>query len=147
MRILSVMAALMLAAGVAHALAAPRDAVMGTWLTEDGTSKIRFENCGGQMCGRIVWLKYPNDLETGKPPVDKNNPDPALRKRPLLGLVIFSDFKPESETEWHAVAYNAQDSNTYDVTLRMKPDGTLELEGCGLMGLICLGQTWTRAEN
>lgn len=146
MRSLSVLATLMLTTGAAHALAAPRDAVMGTWLTEDGTSKIRFEPCGAQPCGKIVWMKYPVDQTTGKPPVDRNNPDPKLRNRPLMGLVIFSNLKPSSPTEWSATAYNAQDANTYDVTLRMKPDGNLELEGC-LFGIICMGQTWTRAEN
>lgn len=119
----------------------------GTWLTEDGKSKIRFETCGAETCGRIVWLKYPTDPKTGKPPTDKNNPNPGMRSRPIMGLVIFSGIKPDPEGGWHAVAYNAEDSNNYEVTLRAKADGTLELEGCGLMGLICQSQTWTRAEN
>lgn len=115
-------------------------------MTEDGRSKIRFEACDGTVCGRIVWLKYTSDPNTGNAPTDKNNPDPALRQRPILGMVVFSDIKPDGEGGYSAQAYNAEDANVYDVTLRPKAAGTLELEGCGLGGLICQTQTWQRAE-
>lgn len=131
---------------VAQAATPPPTGLGGTWLTEDGKSKIKFEPCGTETCGRIVWLKFPTDPNTGKPPTDRNNPDPGLRKRPIMGLVIFSAIKPDPEGGWHAVAYNAEDANNYEVTLKPKSNGTLELEGCGLMGLVCQSQTWTRAE-
>lgn len=126
--------------------ATPPNGLAGTWMTEDGRSKIRFELCGSDTCGRIVWLKFTTDPNTGKPPTDKNNPNPALRSRPIIGMVVFSAIKPDGEGGFNAQAYNAEDSNTYDVTLRPKDPATLELEGCGLGGLICQTQTWKRAE-
>jgi hypothetical protein len=39
------------------------------------------------VCGRIVWLLRPR-TPAGQPDVDRLNPDPALRKRPLCGLTI-----------------------------------------------------------
>ena len=33
---------------------------VGTWLTEGGKSRVRVVNCGGNLCGTIVWLKEPN---------------------------------------------------------------------------------------
>src|SRR2546425_398156 len=61
---------------------------LGTWLTENGRSRIKIENCGGALCGNIVWLKEPNDPETGKPKLDKNNADAAKRSRALIGVQI-----------------------------------------------------------
>ena len=49
--------------------------LLGTWLTQDGSSKIRFETCGAALCGRLVWLREPNDQQTGKPRIDQNNPE------------------------------------------------------------------------
>ena len=51
----------------------------GVWLTQTGTSRIRVADCGGALCGTIVWLQEPNDAETKKPKTDKNNSDAAKR--------------------------------------------------------------------
>jgi len=32
----------------------------GTWLTQEGMSKIRFEPCGVVLCGHVVWVREPN---------------------------------------------------------------------------------------
>lgn len=135
--------AVMMLLGVGAASAAD---IAGTWLTEGGASKVKLEPCGDALCGRLVWLREPNDPKTGGPVTDNKNPDAALRGRALLGVVILTGIKPaEDAGEWSARAYNADDGNTYDVTLKLHDDGNLELEGCGLGGLICQGETWTRA--
>ncbi len=136
-------AAALLLAGSGMALGGD---IAGTWLTEEGASKVRLEPCGSVLCGKLVWLREPNDPKSGAPILDKNNPDKALRARPLLGLTLISAITPgDEESEWKARAYNAEDGKTYDVTLKLQEDGTLELEGCGLAGLVCQGETWTRA--
>ena len=34
----------------------------GTWLTQGGNSRVRIADCGGALCGTIVWLNiYPLD--------------------------------------------------------------------------------------
>ena len=122
--------------------------IAGTWLTDEGASKVRLEPCGSVLCGKLVWLREPDDPKTGAPILDKKNPDAALRGRPLLGLTLISAIRPGDDTdEWKAKAYNAEDGKTYDVTLKLQEDGTLELEGCGLAGLVCQGETWTRAPD
>jgi uncharacterized caspase-like protein len=60
----------------------------GSWLTENGRSRIRIAECGSALCGTIVWLKEPNDPETSKPKLDKNNADVTKRSRPLIGIPI-----------------------------------------------------------
>jgi uncharacterized protein (DUF2147 family) len=135
----------MIGVSVAGSLCQTSAALEGTWLTEDGSSKIRFESCGAFSCGRLVWLRDPNDPETGQPLLDKNNPDPALRGRRLLGILVFTELQAVHSGAWKAKAYNAEDSKQYDVTLTITPPDQLSLKGCGLAGLICRTELWTRS--
>ena len=116
----------------------------GMWLTQTGTSRIRVADCGGALCGTIVWLKEPNDPDTGKPKTDKNNSDAAKRSRPLLGVQIVLGMKPAGAGKWTGQVYNAEDGKTYSGNLTMTGAGSLSLQGCALGGLVCKSQTWTR---
>jgi uncharacterized protein (DUF2147 family) len=117
----------------------------GTWLTENGRSRIRIADCGGALCGTIVWLKEPNDPDTGKPKVDKNNTDASKRGRPLIGVPIVLSMKPNGSSKWSGQVYNAEDGKTYSGNIIEQGPNALKLEGCALGGLVCKGQTWTRA--
>jgi uncharacterized protein (DUF2147 family) len=125
----------------------PANAVdlMGNWLTENGRSRVRIADCGGALCGTIVWLKEPNDPETGKPKTDKNNADAGKRARPLIGVPIVLSMKPAGADKWSGQVYNAEDGKTYSGNITAQGPNALKLEGCALGGLICKGQTWTRA--
>ncbi len=140
--------ALCLAAAAAFAIASLGSARAaepnGTWLTQAGTSRIKIADCDGALCGTIVWLKEPNDAETGKPKVDKNNSDSAKRTRPLLGVQIVLGMKPNGEGKWAGQVYNAEDGKTYSGNLTYTGGSSLQLQGCALGGLVCKGQTWTR---
>jgi uncharacterized protein (DUF2147 family) len=141
MKIMLRVAALACALGVADvALADPS----GTWLTENGRSRIRIADCGGALCGTIVWLKEPNDPDTGKPKTDKNNSDASKRSRPLLGTQIVLGMKPAGADKWTGQVYNAEDGKTYSGNLTYSGGGSLQLQGCALGGLVCKSQTWTR---
>jgi uncharacterized protein (DUF2147 family) len=126
---------------------APARELDGTWLTADGAAMIRFEACAPSRCGRLVWLRDPIDPETGAQLLDKNNPDPALRTRQLLGIALITDVTPVRQDEWQAKAYNAEDAGTYAVTLRLAAPDRLALRGCGLAGLICRTEFWSRAQR
>ena len=134
-------AALLALAGPEGALAADPT---GTWLTQTGTSRIRIADCGGALCGTIIWLKEPNDPDTGKPKTDKNNSDASKRSRPLLGVQIVLGMKPNGTDKWSGQVYNAEDGKTYSGNLTMTGAGSLTLQGCALGGLVCKGQNWTR---
>lgn len=118
--------------------------VTGTWSTVDDKSHVKIESCGGKFCGKIVWLKVPNNPE-GKPKKDLNNTDEALRARPILGLELLSGFLPESKTEWEdGTIYNPEDGKTYSSTLTITKPGELEVEGCVLF--FCKTQVWKKVE-
>jgi uncharacterized protein (DUF2147 family) len=118
---------------------------IGTWLTEGGKSRIRIADCGGALCGTIVWLREPNDPETGKPKTDKNNADAGKRSRPLIGVPIVLSMKPNGPSKWSGQVYNAEDGKTYSGNLSEQGPNSVRLEGCALGGLVCKGQNWTRA--
>ena len=117
---------------------------VGTWLTQGGNSRIRIADCGGALCGTIVWLKEPNDAETGKPKTDKNNSDAGKRGRPLIGVQIVLGMKPAGADKWSGQVYNAEDGKTYSGNLTYSGGNALELKGCALGGLVCKAQAWTK---
>ena len=139
----SAIAAVMLGGLLSTSLAADPS---GTWLTEDGAATVRIASCGAELCGTIVALKEPNDPATGRPKTDKHNPDPAMRNRPVIGIQIVFGMKPSGTPDkWNGQVYNAEDGKTYSGIITMQGARNLKLEGCVLGGLICKGQTWTRA--
>src|SRR5215471_11345323 len=82
---------------------------LGTWFTGDKESQVRIVNCGGALCGNLVWLKEPNDPATGRPKTDKNNADASKQGRPLLGVPVVLAMKPSGPSQWSGEVYNAEE--------------------------------------
>jgi uncharacterized protein (DUF2147 family) len=119
--------------------------VSGTWLTQAGDAKVRVSRCGGGICGVVVWLRDPINPATGKPQVDDKNPNPALARRPMIGLPLFMGMRPSGPNRWSGQIYNADDGNSYASTVSAAGPDALRVEGC--VGMLCGGETWTRAER
>ena len=132
------------------ALAAPASAQSagspdGVWLTQAGDAKIRVSRCGAGICGVVIWLKEPIDPLTGKPQVDDKNPNPALAKRRIIGLSLFSGMRPAGPNRWSGQIYNADDGKTYASTISVTGPATLKVEGC--VGTLCGGEEWSRSSR
>jgi uncharacterized protein (DUF2147 family) len=115
----------------------------GIWLTQAGDAKIQVSKCGAGICGTIVWLKAPIDSTTGRPQVDDKNRDPALARRPIIGLTLFKGMKPVAERKWSGRIYNADDGKTYSSDITLASSRKLEVRGC-VMAVLCGGETWTK---
>jgi uncharacterized protein (DUF2147 family) len=111
---------------------------IGEWIVEDGEGRVMVEECGANLCGKVSHAKNPNDT-------DKNNPDPALRKRSVIGLPVLIDMKPKGD-RWEGKVYNAKDGKTYTAKISMKNPNTMRIEGCIMGGMLCGGQNWKRAQ-
>ena len=135
------MVAAALIAAPAKAQAAGPD---GIWLTQAGDAKVRVSKCGAGICGVVVWLRDPIDSATGKAQVDDKNPNPALARRPIIGLSLFAGMRPSGPEKWSGQIYNADDGNSYASNVSVSGPGTLKVEGCVGAGL-CGGETWSRA--
>jgi uncharacterized protein (DUF2147 family) len=138
--ILSVLLAALSGATAAHAQSADAS---GTWLTQAGDARVKISKCGGGICGVIVWLREPHDTATGQPATDSKNPNPALARRPMIGLPLFSSMQPSGLNKWSGQIYNADDGSTYASSVSVTSAETLRVEGC--VGALCGGETWTRA--
>lgn len=89
--------------------------IVGTWITEKGTSSVEVtKTSDGTYAGKINWLEEPN--EDGKPKVDKENDDPVLAKRPIMGLSLLTGFKYDSDKDrWiDGSIYDPDNGKTYD---------------------------------
>jgi len=125
------------------AFAAEAADIKGKWLTEEGKANVVMESCGASVCGKIVWLKDPND-PSGKPLVDALNQDESMRTRPIIGLKL-TEVTPGGDNVWKGKIYNPEDGKTYAGELKIQPDGSLLVKGCVLGGMLCDDETWTRA--
>jgi len=126
-------------AGTAHA----KDAT-GVWLTESKKAHVQIYECGSKLCGKIVWLKEPND-ENGDPKLDGENSDEAKRSAPLLGSSMISGMVKASSNLWNdGEIYNAEDGKTYSSKMQLEDDKTLKVSGC--VFIFCKNQTWIRIQ-
>ena len=119
------------------ALADPK----GVWLAQDG-ARVRVGPCGGALCATIATPKSAVDPETGRPWTDKNNPDPALRNRPLVGVAVLSSLVPEGPGRWSGRLYNIDNGQSYSGRLLEIDPRTIRVEGCAIG--ICGGQNMVR---
>ena len=134
---------IVLLAALIGATAAHAQSADGTWLTQAGDARVKISKCGGGICGHIVWLREPMDTATGQPATDSKNPNPALAKRAMIGLPLFSGMEPSGPNKWSGQIYNADDGSTYASNVSVTGADSLRVEGC--VGALCGGETWTRA--
>jgi uncharacterized protein (DUF2147 family) len=125
------------AAVMATPALAAAPSVSGNWLTEGGKAIVQVAPCGAAVCGRIVRIVKP---DPGKPLNDANNPDKALRNRPILGIAILSGFTPGSD-RWKGQIYDPQSGRTYRSELS-RDGNTLKVKGC--FGPFCRTQNWSK---
>lgn len=144
--------------GAVPGLATDADAILGVWATDPegggGPAHVEIYSNGNGFEGKIIWLEEPlytadDQGETvGKPKEDHNNPDPALRSRPIIGLVIMEGFVFDGKKTWHkGTIYDPDNGKTYKCKIRIDDDGSLKVRG--FIGFSMLGRTerWTRVEN
>ena len=129
---------------------AQKDQIERIWYNGDKTSKIQIYLAkDGNYYGKIFWLNEPNDKDTGKPKLDKENPDEKLRGRPIQDLIIMTGFKknPDNKDEYiDGKIYDPKKGKTYCGRVNFKGK-TLDLRGY-ICGFTFLGrnEVWELAE-
>jgi uncharacterized protein (DUF2147 family) len=134
------MRALAILAVLAATPAFAAEPVTGTWLTDAKDGLVEIAPCGAKLCGRLAKMLVPPK----GPPVDRNNPDPGLRSRPLLGLSVLSGFAPDGDV-WRGTGYDPKVGKSYATTLQRTGPNTLKIKGC-VFGFLCRSAIWTRAQ-
>jgi len=96
----------------------------GTWVRENGESKVKISPCGAALCGTVIWVK---DAD----------------KQANVGKKVFYDMVSAGSDKWKGKAFNPEDGKTYTGTMALSAD-RLTTAGCVLGGLICRSVNWTR---
>jgi len=131
--------------------AMPSD-ILGSWKTAGDRSELEIFRCGEKLCGKVAWLKNPNyvnskDGPVGTPKVDRKNPDPALRNRPIIGLQVIYGLAGGGENRWeNGACYDPESGNSYKCKIRLASPDRLEVRG--FIGFSLFGRTYvlTRKE-
>jgi uncharacterized protein (DUF2147 family) len=129
--------AIVVASG-ARAYAEPAMTIEGDYWTEERDAIARIYREGGRYFGRLIWTEEADAK-------DDENPDAALRERPLVGLVFLTDFHFDGGSKWTGgKVYAPDDGKTYSGYMKMKDPNVLELRG--YVGISLFGRTarWPR---
>jgi uncharacterized protein (DUF2147 family) len=134
------------------AWAADADSILGFWRTPDEDALFEIYRCGPLYCGNIAGLQEPDYPATdkqmpGMPKVDRVNPDPALRKRTLVGLPLILGFHYEGDNSWKGAIYNPENGKTYKCMFSMDGENRLKVRGYIVIPLLGGTQTWTRSKQ
>ncbi len=123
------------------------DDIIGIWITGDKSGTIEiYKTPNGRYSGRILGDGQGVADTTN---LDKNNPNPALQKRRLVGLNILSGFIYEGDNDWSGgTIYDPNNGKTYKCLLALEDDGKdkNKLRVRGYVGVSLFGRTdvWTR---
>jgi uncharacterized protein (DUF2147 family) len=121
------------------------DDVLGEWFSPDKDGKFLFYKSNGSYFGKLIWLSEPKD-KNGNLKVDKANPDPTKRNDPMMGVVVFKDFKwdPE-EHEWvDGTVYDARYGDTYSCKIKLSSNLVMEVRGYILFSWLGKSAYFTR---
>lgn len=125
--------------------AAPANDVFGVWIDHTGRGAVELTRCGTAVCGQVIWLQTATAVG-GRPLMDGNNPNTALRNRPICGLQIIGDVRPKADgTYVDGWIYNPEDGGRFSLDLKLLRQDRLQIHG--FAGVRFLGEThvWTRA--
>jgi uncharacterized protein (DUF2147 family) len=105
---------------------AQSDILPGVWVTEGSRSKVEIFKTGNSYAAKIIWLAEENNAE-GLPKTDKKNPDPGLKSRPIIGLVILSDLKLENGVWKGSKIYSPERGEYVNCSLQLQDGYTLKI--------------------
>lgn len=107
-----------------------RARICGDWEYSEKTLKIRISLDGNVFKARIIWF---SDTD-GKPMDywrDVKNPDPALRKRKILGMNILTGLRyDKSSNSWeNGIVYDSRHGRYWNAAAHIDKHGLLHIRG------------------
>src|SRR5262249_9008877 len=99
-------------------------------------SVIQIYECEGALCAKVV-----KPYQAGAK--DENNPNAALRSRPITGLIFMNGAKRSSTNAWKGTLYNAEDGKNYSGSITLSGNGELQMQGCAY-SIFCQTRVFSR---
>lgn len=118
----------------AHSQSNTQADYLSLWWNEDRTGIVELVISDDKIEGITRWGKIPD--------TDRNNPDPALRSRSLIGITFLWGFTYEpKKNRWkEGKVYDPNNGKTYDAKLSLTKGGTI-LKMRGYIGISLFGRT------
>ena len=111
------------------------DAILGTYLTEGGKSKVVITKQGNTFVGTTSWLRKGDIL-------DEKNPDKAEASKKLTGKVILRGLQYDDKNEYKGgKIYDPESGKTYSCKATAQEIGDLRVRG--FIGAALFGRTTT----
>lgn len=99
----------------------------GVWVNDTGRGAIEIKDCGGKLCGHVVWTKDESDLKG-------------------CGKQIIGEAGPAGKGLWDGGwIYSPEKKRKYDVELKPLADGTLRVKGYAGTKIFSKTMIWTPA--
>lgn len=98
----------------------------GVWLRPSTGSQVRFYDCGGKLCAKVVAVKE------------------AARKGEVGKSILHGAVK-SGENTWKGDLTDAGTGKVYAGTVTLQGTGALSLQGC-IGGFLCQSETWTKVK-
>ena len=127
--------------------AAAADELLGEWWTENNEGRIRFtRHSDGTFLGTTTCC-VPRQASEDHPARDIHNPNPKLRSRLTVGIVLIWKLVYADGEYSDGYVYNPRDGKTYRFEAKVIDASTLEIRG--YMGIPLLGQSqlWKRVRR
>lgn len=126
------------------------DQVLGKWMSEGKDLGVEVFKVKDRYAARIVWFEC--DESTPRPMAahrDLENPDPSLRKRSWLGMVVVNDLKfDRQENEWSGGnIYDPNTGRTFKSVARMVSPQEMVVRGYWGIEVFGKSLTFNRVEQ
>jgi uncharacterized protein (DUF2147 family) len=113
---------------------APHASIEGLWKNPIGSAIISVAPCGSALCGKVVWASARGQREV------------ATTTTHVVGTTVLTNVKPKGRG-WTGRLFIPDDNIHVSAKLQLLSATQLKLTGCGLAGLICRSQVWTRTDQ
>ena len=112
------------------AIAQNSDRICGKWMSSEKNLTVEVYRTGDEFKARIVWFRDDPSLPMEEWR-DKNNPNPALRSRKILGMDVLSDLKYDSgDNSWEdGMVYDAKHGKDWNASAYIDDHGLLRVRG------------------
>ena len=99
--------------------ARPSYQLVGVWESEEKNLLIEMFENDGEFFGRMIYFKCSTD-EIMKSRKDIENPDKALTKRNLLGLMLVTDLAYQGDNVWdEGKIYDPNSGRTFEARIQL----------------------------
>jgi len=130
-----------------EAAAAPGDVLIGEWWTENNEGRVRFtKDRDGSFRGTTTCC-IPKVVTADRLAQDIHNPNPTLRGRSTVGMVIIWKLIYDDGEYTGGHVYNPRDGKSYRIQAKVIDRDTIKIRGYVGIPLLGQSQIWKRVRT